>query len=134
MLNNKPLTKKESDLEKLKEKIKVKEKEIENNNLYLIRIYEDKVNKIITNDEFDFLKHNYENNKINLTKERDNLIKELEKHKYTKINLKNLEDIIKKYKKIEKIDKSIIDIFIDNIIIKKKDKNGNREIIINWKI
>ena len=128
------MTKKESDLEKLKEKIKVKEKEIENNNLYLIRIYEDKVNKIITNDEFDFLKHNYENNKINLTKERDNLIKELEKHKYTKINLKNLEDIIKKYKKIEKIDKSIIDIFIDNIIIKKKDKNGNREIIINWKI
>ena len=134
LLNNKHLTKKESDLEKLKEKIKVKEKEIENNNLYLIRIYEDKVNKIITNDEFDFLKHNYENNKINLTKERDNLIKELEKHKYTKINLKNLEDIIKKYKKIEKIDKSIIDIFIDNIIIKKKDKNGNREIIINWKI
>lgn len=69
-----------------------------------------------------------------MAKERDNLIKELEKHKYTKINLKNLEDVIKKYKKIEKIDKSIIDIFIDNIIIKKKDKNGNREIIINWKI
>ena len=118
--------------EKLKEKIKSKEKDFESNNLYLVRIYEDKVHNINTKKEFEFLKYNYENNKINLEKEIESLKQELENHKYTKINSKKIEDIIKKYKKVENIDKNII--FIDNIIVKKKDKNENREIIIDWKI
>lgn len=64
---------------------------------------------------------------------KENVEKEMETLKSTNDNKNNIKLILKKYEKVTKLNKIIIDEFIDKIIIGKKIKEENtRKIEIIW--
>ena len=98
--------------------IKIKLNKID---LYIKNLYEDKINSIITNENFIYLLNEYNHEK-----------KILEKRQY-QINKdsKNNNKIKNKYKKFNKLDKIILDEFINNIYIDDIE-NDFRNIYIEW--
>ena len=97
---------------------------------YLKCLYEDKVNKVISIQQFKELANKYENEKkINKIKIK-NLDNEI---LYYKEKLNNNFNIFSKYQKITKLNRIIVEEFIDKIYIGKIDKNNkNRIIQIKW--
>ncbi len=98
--------------------IKIKLNKID---LYIKNLYEDKINSIITTENFIYLLNEYNHEK-----------KILEKRQY-QINKdsKNNNKIKNKYKKFNKLDKIILDEFINNIYIDDIE-NDFRNIYIEW--
>ncbi len=96
-------------------------KNIINNQKYLHQIYEDKVDGIINEKEFQELLLFYKN-------------KDLEYHKYlNNINLNyNFDTIIEKYRRLSKLNRVIVEEFIDKIYIGLSN-NNTRNIIIHWR-
>ncbi len=98
-------------------------KKIIKNKEYLYQIYEDKTNSIITGEEFRELLSNYEK-------------KDKEYHRYlNSINIKktnNYNNIINKYRKFSKLNRVLIEEFIDKIYIDILH-NNIRNIKIFWK-
>ncbi len=123
--NTSTYTNKINFLMKKKEEIKTN---INNNKNYLSILYEDKVNKIITNKQFKYLLNNHNEQYNNLIKQKNRIDNEIDNYK-NKISNDNL---INKYKKIKSINKIIINEFIDKIYINKPNETNNRNIIINW--
>ena len=118
----------------------INQKKIINNNLnktknYLKNLYEDKVNGIITPEQFKYLIINYNNDK-NKYKEQTELINEeiTNIKNKTKSKKRNIE-IFSKYQKLERINRIIIQEFIDKIYIGKLNKElKKRTIEILWNI
>ena len=112
--------------------LEIKEQKINNQiskiSNYLQNIYEDKINNIITKEQFKCLLKNYDNNNKILKKEKI-LIEE--KLKTIKENKNNYQKEIKTYKHINKLNKYIIEEFIDKVFIEKISKN-KRNIEIKW--
>ena len=106
------------------------EKSLENTNLYLKNLYIDKVNKIITNEQFLELTNSFKKDENNLIQEITLLKKELNFYKEKSIT-NNYQNIKNKYQKITKLNKVIIDELIDKIYI-GKIANNNRIIKIKW--
>ncbi len=110
----------------LEENILYIKKEILKINNYLKNLYEDKVNGIITNKQFNILLKEY-NKEENIYNKQINNIKE-------KINnIKSNKEIFNKYNKLSKLNNVIIEEFIKKIEIGKIEKK-KRDIIINWNI
>ena len=106
-------------------------KEISKTKNYLKNLYEDKVNGVITISQFKNLITYYNknedmyNNQIKSIKEKIVYYKEK--------SSKNNEKTFGKYKKLEELNKIIIDEFIDKIFIDKVNKDTNtRSIQIKW--
>ena len=120
---------KDKKKELLNEKEKL-EKNINKSKNVITLLYEDRVNKIINEEEFLKLKNRTEAN-MNISKER---IKQIEKKlKIDKNEKIELEDIIRKHTKIKKLDRFIIDEFVHQINIGEYDpKTNTRQIIIEW--
>ena len=98
-------------------------------------LYEDRANGIISIDEFIILK-NSNSRYIELAKERIAKIEEkiFELKKKRDIEIKSKE-LFSKYKKIKKLDRTIINEFVEKIYIGKYDKETNeRNIKIFWNI
>lgn len=119
--------------------LKIEKSKLENQiNSYENRfemLYEDKINGIISSEEFTFLKtksqKNIENSKLRIEeieKEINNLEEKMQEND-------NMEKIFKKYKHIDKLDKIIIDTFISKILIGKVDEETKkRDIKIIWNL
>ena len=116
-------------LEKEKKRILMDLTKISN---YLKCLYEDKVNKIISVWQFKELANKYENEKeIKITKIK-NLDKEILYYQEKDLN-NNQKPILSKYKEFTKLNRIIIEEFIDKIYIGKVDKKTNsRNIQIKW--
>ena len=114
------------------EKIK-NEKMMNEQNNYYKNLYEDKIKQIITEEEFTTLREIYLQDMEN-TKKRIQVIEEELKLLKTKTEKKdNIINILNKYKKIDTLNKIIIDEFIDKIYINKvNEKTKERDIIIEW--
>lgn len=98
-------------------------------------LYEDRTNGVITADEFIMIK-NKNNIDIENLKERllkiDEKIFQLEQRKGKELRSKEL---FTKYKKVKKIDRTIINEFVDRIYVGIYDKETEqREIKIVWNI
>ena len=109
------------------------DKKILNNKEYLKKLYEDRVREIITEDIFLNLMNDYtnENQILNLRKEK--IDKEIESIEIINKNKIDLDIVLKKYKKIKKLNKVIIDELVEKVLIGKKDKNTKkRKIEIVW--
>lgn len=129
-LNGNLLTKKES-LELEKNSLQQK---IEKKNSHFKIMYDDRLNGIIS--QKDFIIFREKNIKeINEYEQRKNIIdKELSKIENDEVNIKSSQEIFEKYKYIEKLNKKIIDEFIDVIKIGKVDlctKTRNIDIYFN---
>ncbi len=95
-------------------------------NIYIKNIYEDKINKILSEEDFNNLLNIY-NNEKNIYKEE---IEKLNK-KIKNIDINNF--IPYKHREIKELDAEIINSFIDKIEIDNIN-NGERNIIITWNI
>jgi len=116
------------------EKAKV-ERQINDQNLYYKNLYEDKVSKVISDTEFIMLRESYLQH-IEVENKRLEVIKEEVKLLEAKANRKdNIENTFKKYKKISKLNKVIIDEFISRIYIGNVNEEiKERDILIEWNI
>ena len=103
-----------------------------NNNLlelkkYLKSLYNDKVNSLITIEQFKTLINTYEKDKFIYENKLKLLNEELDNYKN-----KDNNKLLSKYKKIKKLNRVMIEEFIKSIHIGKIDNNLIRNIYIKW--
>ncbi len=128
--NNNKFTAKIKSLEKQKDEITNKISKTRN---YLKSLYEDKVNGIITAEQFKDLINNYNNDEDKYKEQIKSIGNEIAYYKMKEESLKNHKEIFNKYQKLEKLNKVIVDEFIDKIYIGKEIKETkSRDIQIKW--
>ncbi len=116
----------------------VKEKEdlnkkISNNKTYYRNLFEEKVKGVISEDMFQMMSKDYFSEIENMMKRIEIIDKQIEELKVDKKEKKQADDILKKYKHIKKLNKVILDEFIDKVYIGELDKETNtRNIEIEW--
>ena len=100
---------------------------------YLKTLYEDKVDGIITNGQFAYLIDNYNKDEDSLKSQIKSIDNEIKFYKMKEESLNNYQELINRYQHLEKLNKVIIDEFIDRIYIGAFDKKNNtRNIKIKW--
>jgi len=116
------------------EKAKI-ERKINDQNIYYKGLYEDKINKVISDDEFMMLRESYVKD-LEVLKKRATVIDEELKLLQAKATQNdNSKGILKKYRKIDKLNRVIIDELINKIYIGSvKDDTKERDIIMEWGI
>lgn len=108
-------------------------KKISNNKTYYRNLFEEKVKGIISEDMFQMMSKDYFNEIENMMKRIEIIDKQIEELKVDKKEKKQADDILKKYKHIKKLNKVILDEFIDKVYIGELDKETNtRNIEIEW--
>ena len=111
------------------------ERKVNDQNIYYKNLYEDKINKIISEQEFVMLREAYLQDTENAKKRIQVIDEELEALKAKANKKDNIISTLKKYKKINKLNKTIIDEFIDKIYIGKvNEETKERDIVIEWNI
>lgn len=117
-------------LEKEKEDLN---KKISNNKTYYRNLFEEKVKGVISEDMFQMMSKDYFNEIENMMKRIEIIDKQIDELKVDKKEKKQANDILKKYKHIKKLNKVILDEFIDKVYIGELDKETNtRNIEIEW--
>jgi len=115
-----------------KEKVAL-EKKINETKSYFKNLYQDKINGIISEEEFIMLRKEYSIDIEAYQNQLNEFNEKLEVFFQEKDNTKDIESILKKYKKIKKLNKVIVDEFIDKIYIGELDESTNtRDIEIVW--
>ena len=116
----------------LKQKVEI-EKKLSKTRIYLKSIYEDKVNGVITAEQFKDLVSDYnkdESKTVDQIKQIDEDIKYIELKKQT---ISNNAILFEKYQELEVLDRCIIEEFIDRIYISKiNEETKTRDIKISW--
>ena len=101
---------------------------------YLKNIYEDKINGLITQEQFKDLITCYNKDEYTYKDQMKSITKEIAYFKMKDESSKNNKEIFNKYKKLTELNRVIIEEFIDKIYIGKFNiKTKNRDIQINWK-
>ncbi len=117
-------------LEKQKENI---EKEVSKTRNYLKNLYEDKVNGIITNEQFKDLITDYNKNEDKYSNQIKSINSEIAYYKMKEETSKNNDKIFSKYQTLTELNKFIVDEFVDKIYIGNLNKETNtRDIQIKW--
>ncbi len=108
-------------------------KELNKTKNYLKCLYEDKVNGIISIEQFKSLLGDYNKNENMYNKQIISINDEIEYYKSKEESLKNNDKIFSKYQRFTKLNKIIIDEFIDKIYIGKlNQETKERDILIKW--
>ncbi len=123
----------DNSINSLKKKKETLENRINKTRNYLKNLYEDKVNGVITPEQFKDLIANYNNNEEGLKKQIKTIDNEINYYKTKKEALKNNKEIFSKYHNLKKLNRVIVTEFIDKIYIGKLNKKENcRDIQIVW--
>jgi len=102
---------------------------------YFRALYEDKLNGLLSEEEFANIKAGFQNDIAKAEQRISIIVDELSKYDLKKSKIESKDDIISKYKRIESLDRDIIDEFIDNIKIGSCSEGSEyREIAIQWAI
>lgn len=108
-------------------------KKISNNKTYYRNLFEEKVKGVISENMFQMMSKDYLNEIENMMKRIEIIDKQIEELKVAKKEKKQADDILKKYKHIKKLNKVILDEFIDKVYIGELDKEtSTRNIEIEW--
>ena len=119
-------------LEKEKEDLN---KKISNNKTYYRNLFEEKVKGVISEDMFQMMSKDYFNDIENMMSRIKIIDKQIDELKVEKKEKKHADNILKKYEHIKKLNKVILDEFIDKVYIGKIDKENNtRNIEIEWNL
>ena len=104
-------------------------RKIDESEKYLKNLYEDKVNNVISLEMFDTLVSSYEDNKGRYSKQLDDVNKKINVYKE---NIKGFDEkIISKYKKLDNLNRVIVNEFIDKIYV-GEIRDNIRIIKIKW--
>jgi len=111
------------------------ERQTHEKNIYYKGLYEDKAQKIISEEEFMMLREVYLQD-IETGKKRIKAINEEIELIQAKTNKEdNIKSILEKYRKIDELNKVILDEFIGKICIGNvKEESKERDIVIEWNI
>ena len=110
-------------------------KKLNERNVYYKNLYEDRVKKVISEEEFIILREAFLQELEDSQKRIGVIEKELELLKIKMNRKDNITNTLKKYKKINELNKVIIDEFIDKIYIGKVNEEAKeRDIVIEWSI
>ncbi len=125
----------ENEIKALQEEKIMLDKKIKDNTNRFTLLYEDRANEVITTQEFILLKSKY-NDEIerfnNRLREIEDLIISFNNKKQQQLNE---QEIFKKYKHIDKLDRLVVETFISKIIMGKVDKETKKRTInIVWNI
>ena len=108
-------------------------KKVSETRKYLKSLYEDKVNGIITAEQFKELVSDYNSNESIYNDQIKSIDNEIEFYKKKEIATNDNKKIFSKYKTLESLNRVIIDEFIDKIYIGKLNEETNtRDIQIKW--
>lgn len=117
-------------LDKQKQEIESKISKTKN---YLKSLYEDKVNGIINNEQFKELIDNYNSDEDKLRNQIKSIDNEINYYRMKEETSNNKTELFSKYRQLKKLNKVIVDEFIDKIYIGKINKEKNtRDIQIKW--
>jgi len=113
--------------------IKDLEDKVKRNDSRMAHMYTDKLDGIITLEEFTIFRKQYQNESREMEKRIELLQSQLSKYTDNE-TLVDTKSILEKYRKIDTLTFEIADEFISKIFIGKLKKSGKREIKIEWKI
>ena len=100
---------------------------------YLKNLYEDKVNGIINAEQFKELITNYNNDDEKLKEQLKSIDNEINYYTLKESSNKNTKELFNKYQQLEKLNRVIVDEFVDKIYIGKiNDETNTRDIEIKW--
>ena len=100
---------------------------------YLQNLYEDKVNGIITPEQFKDLIINYNKDENTYKDQIKSINDEIAYYKMKEESKKNNKEIFNKYQQLKKLNRVILEEFIDKIYIGKlNEKTKSRNIQIKW--
>ena len=109
------------------------EKQISKTINYLKSLYEDKVNGVITTEQFKDLIADYNKNEDMYSNQLNEINNEIAYYQMKEESSKNNEKIFSKYQELKKLNRVIVDEFIDKIYIGKLNEETNsRDIQIKW--
>ncbi len=100
----------------------------------LISMYKDKLDGILSNQDYLLFRENLKNEEQELFRQTDAVRNKLEKYHNQLENLESQKALIQKYTHFSHLNRSIADEFIDMIEIGMVNQNGEREIHICWKL
>jgi len=100
---------------------------------YLKNLYEDKVNELITAEQFKELISDYNAEEEKLKDRLKSLDNEINYYTLKESSNKNTKELFNKYQQLEKLNRVIIDEFVDRIYIGKINEETNtRDVEIKW--
>ena len=109
------------------------EKQISKTRNYLKSLYEDKVNGVITTEQFKDLIADYNKNEDMYSNQLNEINNEIAYYQMKEETSKNNEKIFSKYQELKELNRVIVDEFIDKIYIGKLNEETNsRDIQIKW--
>lgn len=108
------------------------QKKINTNEEKISKLYEDKLDGIITKDQYISFSEKYNNEIIRLNSECHILQNKINELKSDGDKLYNRKEIILKYSHIEELTRNIVEEFVNCIFVGEKEENGTRMIIIQW--
>lgn len=115
----------------VKEEIREIQKRLERVQDNSVQLYKDKLNGLITTEQFRILNDSFSDEITQMKKRKDMLNGELVREKSDK---RSKRDIIERYCSVEKLNFELVHELIDGIYIGAKDTlTGEREIEIHWK-
>jgi len=109
------------------------EKELNKYAEYLQSIYKDKMDGVITNDDFAELKRGFMTEQERLRLQKTALLKRLSELGIKRLENQNKYAVVDKFKDFETISREMVTEFIDYIEIGKVE-NGEQEIKIHWEL
>ena len=108
-------------------------KQISKTRNYLKSLYEDKVNGVITTEQFKDLIADYNKNEDMYSNQLNEINNEIAYYQMKEESSKNNEKIFSKYQELKELNRFIVDEFIDKIYIGKlNEKTNSRDIQIKW--
>lgn len=123
----------QDELKSLEKEIQSIEKELQNKIVYFQKLYNDRINEILSEKEFLILMNKYKDDSLKLEDRARVLKKELAVKISKKKSIKSNQNIFRNYKCINELSIEIIDDFIEKIFIGNYDEETNsREIKIVW--
>lgn len=110
------------------------ENKLRETNNYFKTVYQDKANKIISEEQFQLLMEDFNNNEKLIKKEIISINQLLEYKRSKQNNLLDKKEIFSKYKSFLKLEHVIVNEFIDKIYIGQVKEGKERDIKIIWNV
>ncbi len=110
----------------IKKQIKFIEEKIKSNNNVLLNLYKDKIQGTFNENTFNTLLEESEQEKDRNLKELKNLNEKLEELKSKKIDNTEIAKIINEFLKFEKLDRNMLCVLIEKILVYRNQKGENK--------
>lgn len=122
-------------IQSLKQEARKIKNTVSKRNAYLKKLYEDRIEGFLDDEQFRSLSDDF-SDEISSLKNRIGLIdSEIEELELKKECMIDRDSIFQKYQSVEKLDRNILNEFIDRIYVGELDKSTNeRDITIEWSI